>query len=281
MSVLASPIDERCLDQALSLLVEGFPERSPAFWKQALDALGDYAGKSDAGPIGYLMQVDDEAVGVILTIASWRRDDRRIVNLSSWYVRAEHRWQAARMLMQVTADKSAIYTDISPSPETARLNKALGFSTVSDCVVLLPLPLTALRGRSEGEVLRPADMPAGVLTPADEAMLALHHAAGCICAVHRTGERYTPLIFSPSRRYGRMVVRLIYAEDGKVMVESGATIARFLLRSGILALTMPATEGDHPPTARMRSIPAPVQVKGEWAQGRIDKAYSELVFLHL
>ena len=57
--------------------------------------------------------------------------------------------------------------------------------------------------------------------------------------------------------------------------------ARFLLREGVLFLTVHANRDERMPGGILWSPVAPVQVKGKWHCGRVDHAFSELVLLRL
>jgi len=272
------PIDDENLAQAALLLKKGFAERSHAFWDTSLRQLRIYAEAREAGPIGQLMMVGDTPAGVILTIGSRLADGTRVVNLSSWYVEQKYRWLAPRMLQSVVADGAAVYTDLSPSAETIRINEALGFRAVTGKLAVLFLPCTALLGGGAGAVVALADLPEGALTPDELSMLAEHRALGCLCAAIHAGGRYHPVVFNITRRKGVLpVAELVYVARSSLLGEAGAAVARFLLRSGALFLTFPSER--RLPTGIVKKRYAPFQVKGAWDADRFEQAFSELAFL--
>ena len=112
-------------------------------------------------------------------------------------------------------------------------------------------------------------------------MLAFHRDLGCLCGAILAERRYSPVIFSRTQKRGLPVARLVFAENHRLVADAGALIARFLLRSGVLFLTLHAGRNERMPTGFSRNRSNPVQVKGEWNAERFDQAFSELAFLRL
>jgi hypothetical protein len=272
------PINDGCLTDASALLKRGFPERTSAFWDEGLARVAAHHKATDAGPIGYLLIVGEKAVGVILTIAS-RRGPRDVVNLSSWYIDPKHRWLAARMLGNVTSRDKATYTDLTPSPESIRINESLGFTAATTGYRLFVLPLMALRGASRGRIVPFEKLRAGALSSEDRTTLARHRELGCIAAALDVGSRVHPLLFQRVRRRGLPVARLLLAEDRRLVADNIGAIARFLLRRGSPFLLVHADANERMPGGIVWNRTAPIQVRGAWERGRIDYTFSELVFL--
>ena len=278
------PIDSACMGDAAALLSQGFPERSGEFWNSALERLSSYREAANVGPIGQLMYVGGHAVGIILTIGSRRTngvDERTVVNLSSWYVDAKHRWLAPRMLQKVTADESAVYTDISPSSSTVPINNQLGFRTTSHGVMLFVLPWLAMTRFSRSRVIGLAGLPEHALSGEDHRLLSDHHRLGCLAAAIEADGKYHPLLFHKTHRKGLSVARLLFAESREIVGNHIAAVARFLLRNRVMMLTIHADTDKTIPGSIAWNQHAPVQVKGTWDNARVDHAFSELVFLRL
>jgi hypothetical protein len=278
------PIDDACLGDAAALLSQGFPERSGAFWDSALARLSAYRRAADVGPIGQLMVVGDCAVGVILTIGSKRGrapDERTVINLSSWYVDAKHRWLAPRMLQKVVADKTAIYTDISPSESTVEINSRLGFHVASQGVMLFVLPWLAMTRLPRSRIVPFAALSENALPAADYRVLSDHDRLGCLAAAIEADGTYHPLLFHKTRRKGFSVARLLFAESREIVGLHIAAVARFLLRHRVMMLTVHADTDTSMPGGITWNTRAPVQVKGVCDRGHVDHAFSELVFLRL
>jgi hypothetical protein len=282
--VKLKPIDDTCLLEATALLTRGFPERSAAFWQAGLERLMAYRDTTDCGPIGQLMMVGGAPAGVILTIphrSPATAGDHHVVNLSSWYVEPRHRWLAPRMLQAVTADTSARYLDLSPSPAAIAINTRLGFRRVSDGVLLFFLPWTAVASRASARVLPFDEIPKLALAESEHSLLACHREQGCVVAALEAGDRFSPLIFYTTRRVGLTTARLLFAADRTLVTTHIAAIARFLLRHGIACLTLHAAQSERVPGGFMWRRSAPVHVKGNWETNLIDHTFTELVFLRL
>ena len=280
------PIEDESLGDAISILARGFPARPLSFWKESIERLAAYRRATGGPPIGRLMTVEGRRVGVILTIASKHRSGERqrdVVNLSSWYVEGEYRWLAPLMLERIVADDNVVFTDLSPNPQTARLNERLGFHTAAEGLRLHFLPWTAIGLRSDGRMVPFEDIPPGAIPAAEMEMLAHHRDLGSIAAALQAGGSYYAFLFQPTRRRGVPVARLLLAPNRQTVEQHRAAIARFLLaRHRLFVLTF---HGDRSTVTKGSGVlwnrSASVQVKGSWEPERIDHTYSELVFLRL
>lgn len=277
------PIDDASLGDAIALLSRGFPERTCVFWEASLRRLTAYRKGATARPIGQLMVVDGKAVGVILTIASRRFDGataREVVNLSSWYIDAPYRWLASRMLQSIVADDSVTYTDLTPTEQTERINARIGFRRAAEGLVLYFLPWAAIAGPSRARVVPFERLPPDALLPADRTLLAHHRELGCLAAaLYLRG--YHPLLFQPTRRKGLPVARLVLAESRRLVTDNVGAIARFLLRSRMLFLSLYGDSVERTRGGIIWNRSASMLVKGSWQPERVDHTYSELVFLRL
>ena len=100
------PIDDCNSGNALAVLTRGFPEKSKSFWADGLRKILTSPSRRDAEPVGFLMAIGGEDVGVVLTIPSERPGPggtQNVFNLAAWYVDETHRWLAPRMLQKVVA----------------------------------------------------------------------------------------------------------------------------------------------------------------------------------
>lgn len=235
------PLLEGDFPQAALLLHEGFPKLSKNFWLAALARLRHYGGNAQADvPLGWFMMHKDQPVGVMLTPASLRtRPDgsvEKFVNLSSWYVRPAHRWRAGFMLRSVMADKSCIYTDLTPTPEVQLMLPKLGFTALNRGVLVHALPLLALlpardavvRALAPGEPWTQAGPPA--------AMIDAHRDLGCLPLVLETASGQQLLVVQRVRVRGIPGAQLIYAASRSEVVRCRAALARHLLGQGMLLL---------------------------------------------
>lgn len=274
------PIDETNQNQAVALLVEGFRTRTPEQWRRIMALSRAHDAPESDWPAGFLLHAKSEAVGVLLTAASVRRDDagaaRTVVNLHSWYIRDSHRLLARKMLQVVTGHAPAFFTDVSPIPAVQVLNETVGFRTSTTGARLVPLATGALLP-SGGARVRKVEAAVG-LADDDCRILADHAALGCVTGVLISGEGTHPLIFARTGRRGFPGLRLVYGPPIDVLSRHAGATSRFLLGQPALYWSVPGNEDDRLAGSLYWKRTAPCQVLGEVPGAAIDHAYSELVY---
>jgi hypothetical protein len=286
-SGLIEPICDDNLDAALSTLACGFPAKPREFWAGFMDRQYRLGGNAAAGvPLGYVLRSKQDAVGVILTPASLRvasdGTQRRLINLSSWYVDAAHRWRAANMLRSVLNAQEAVYIDLTPTEEVAKMLTMLGFELFRAGTAFYVLPLAALRLRDDATVEEYRDAHNTRLSDEVARMLDAHRRIGCDTAILDCNRGCRPLIFATRwiRRVRTSV--LVYCDDHAALREHRASVARWLLRRGAVALLL-----DHSPdeglTGHWHAPRGRRFVRGPDAsllfKGRTDYAWSEFCLM--
>lgn len=265
----------RC-DEAVTLLREGFPATSRAFWERGLERQTALQGDD----LGYVLEAGGQAVGVMLTLRSMRsRPDGTlypVVNLSSWYVQPAHRWRAVPMLRAIVAESDGLVTDLTASESIYRMNAAVGLSPWSNGMILAGiLPWAALPARRGASMLSLAQA-AALLSPAEAAMLDRHERDGLIAAVLCEEAGICPLLFRPIRRKGVCFAQLIFAGSRRAVIRNLPAVTRFLAGYGILFLSIDGYREDCPRGAFFR--PGRQRFwRGVVDRDRLDYAYSELV----
>ena len=264
-------------EDAVRLLVKGFPRDGEAFWRRCLDRQASLQPDGH----GFLLEAGERVVGVMLTLRSARPrpegGQRALVNLSSWFIEPTHRWRAATMLRAAMSDEDAIYTDLTAAPQIYRLNETVGLSPWNTGMILASAaPFAALPGRRGARVIGLAEAEAGGLLEADEAaLLDWHRRDGLIAAV-LVEEATHPLLFRVIRRKGVRFGQLIYAPSRMAVVRNLPQVMRFLARSGVLFVTIDADRAMCPAGAFFRPGRQRFR-RGPIDHDRLDYAYSELV----
>ena len=279
------PLEPRAFGVAADLLTEGFPTRSRAFWEQGLERLARGGGNAAAGhPLGFFWQEGGEPAGIALTPASLRRatdrPEERHINISSWYLRPEARWRAPLMLRGLFARKDTIFTDLTPTPEVARMLPAFGFQPVNQGLLLRPLPWLAL---GSGGGARIAPLPAGETVAAsgiDAALLDGHRAFGCLPYRLRDSEGEMLVVVRRSRARGLPALRLVHAASHTRLERAIGAVARALLatRSALLITEARRSEEARGPWFRPRGI---WFAKNHTFEDRTDHVGSEMCLLDL
>jgi hypothetical protein len=272
---MLEPIGRDTLGEAHALLAQGFPMRSPAFWSEGLDRLSAHHAAAGLGPIGQIMRMKGEPVGVMLTIRSRRADGGSVVNLSSWYVDPRFRLLAPRMLTRVLEEPADVFTDLTPSPAVTEMIGRFGFVQRHAGALLVALPVAAFAPGGGARILD------GVPEAADAALLAGHRELGCLVLRLVTASGEMPLVVSVASRRGLPVARLIYATDLAAVRAAIGPLARHLIARGIALLEMPADPGDSVPGGWFTRRARPTFFRGTPPAAAVDHAYSEFVFLRI
>ncbi|WP_411033336.1 hypothetical protein [Shinella sp. BYT-45] len=273
-------IDEGRLAEAAELLTEGFPLRSLAFWQRGLRRLADHNRTMGEPAIGNFLVAGEVPVGILLTIPSHDpQTGRKLVNLSSWYVKESHRWSAARLMMAALADRNVTYTDFTPTKAAVEVNARFGFRSIGFKRLLLFLPWLAIVGRRRGRLVPLSAVPAGAVPDALMRALGNHEKLGCIVTAIESAGRYAPVVFDVIPRKRIPSARVVYAEGTDVITDNLAALARLLVRRGVPLLTLQVDESKHVPHARVWERGLCYQVRGEWNDRIINELYSERVLL--
>jgi hypothetical protein len=230
-------LGENKLDEAAALLTEGFPLRGTAFWRRGLQRLHAGVGNREAGvPLGQLLYVDGQAVGVLLTPASLRRQARggplRQINLSSMYIRAEHRWKAALMFRSLLADSSAVFTDLTPVTAVRPMLQMFGLKPINRGVQIDLLPRHVLWPGVKGRLtVWTSEGHQEILGPSRDLMID-HVNCGALPLVWETAARRQLIVLQPSSIRHVPAMRLVYAESLSHFRQAIPALARLLVPRG-------------------------------------------------
>jgi hypothetical protein len=273
-------IDDANVGGAIDLLTEGFPDRSAAYWEDALERVRMFGGNTAANlPIGYLLTSANGPAGVALTLASTRPQGHTVVNFAAWYIKPEHRLRAPVMLRAIAGMGCDVITDLTPAPSVQRMLPAFKFAPFTAGIALNPLPLAALQIDGAHvlplEAAEPTDMPADLA-----AFLSAHRPFGCIPAVLRAGDGITPLMFKMGRWRRLKAAHLLYCGSNAHLMRHIGAVARFLLARGALILRL-----DIPLAGRVRGVRRPGQnikfARGITDPDVTDYAASELALFEI
>lgn len=255
VSVRGLGVDD--LSAAEGLLREGFPERSPRFWREALARVAGHAAFQAPGvPLGSGMWTQAGAlVGVMLTPSSLRPalgggPAQALVNLSCWVMRPPYRWRARSMLKHALARDDATYLDLTPSASVQRMLPGMGMRPVNAGTLLSLLPVDVLapgRGGATVQPWQPGDpLPEGA-PPAD--LLASQMALGCVpLLLHLPPMPNLPdppqacqlLVYRRLRVRGVPTADWVYVHSHRALWLGLSAVARLLLRQGLVLMRLDA-----------------------------------------
>ncbi len=269
-------IEARDRDEAVRLLVRGFPHADDSFWRRCLDRQIAVQGRS----LGYFLDGNEGPVGLMLMLRSKRRmadgTEREIANLSSWFVDSAHRRHTVKMLRELSADRSVVLTALTAASQVHSMSQAIGAADWSKGMILASAaPFAAMPSRRRTEVL-PFRDGRPLLHPDDAAMLDWHVADGCLAAVLIEDGVLHPLIFRSIARRGVRFAQLLFAPSRTTVLRNLPAVTRFLARQSIFFVSIDGDQEMCPRGAYFRAG-RPRFWRGPIDRDRLDYAFSELV----
>ena len=91
--------------------------------------------------LGFILANGDEIVGFLGTVYARRQirgETHTLCNLSSWYVRPDHRGWGTALLAAAIHDESITYTALTPNPLSQEVFRALGFTPLVEHRIIMP-----------------------------------------------------------------------------------------------------------------------------------------------
>ena len=176
-------IGEADIPNIATLLVRGFPKRNREFWLRALGQLSRRQPPWGLPKYGYVLESDEQAVGVVLVISSASRTNDMVsarCNLSSWYVEPQYRSYAAMFRSGVIANSAVTYLNISADQHIWPIIEAQGFSRYCDGIfTAVPMLSGLFSSGPPVEVYRASRNPKVDFDPYDQEVLLEHAGYGC------------------------------------------------------------------------------------------------------
>ncbi len=226
--VLCRPIISHELDEVVTLLCEGFPTRSPSYWRKGFDNLERI--NQGINP-GNTLECNGELVGVLLGLRDpGSPGDNDRCHLSSWYVKPAFRAAAMMLERRLTANPSTTYVSASPALHTLKLIRLLRYEPYNaDSLVCLPWLSLGRNVRVESYV--PAQHDHLFQDHATARMAGDHLAFGCIVCVALTKDGPRLFVFARRRQLplGMDVVQLVYAASHEDLEAFTGPVGCFLL----------------------------------------------------
>jgi hypothetical protein len=246
------PIRETDIGPLIELLIEGFPARTAANWALAMQRLAQREAPAPYPRFGYLLEVDDAPVGVILLIFSTQRDERGLhvrCNISSWYVKYLYRGYASLLSKAAIRHKEVTYTNISAVAETWPIIEAQGFTRYTSGQIAAFPALSPWAANSCVRQFQAAEDYGPTLSKEERNLLTAHLNYGCLAYVVMENGKANPFVFLPRRinllprRINRGIVpalQLVYCRDVRDFVRLAGPIGRALARRGMLLVVLDA-----------------------------------------
>jgi hypothetical protein len=256
------------------LLVEGFPQ-SDDYWTKGLANLGSLPPVEGFPRYGYLVDADDAAQGLLLTVTSDRGVHGARTNFSSWYVREGYRQFATFLFRHALKLKNTTFLNTSPSAHVLPIVKAFGFKPYTTGMVMLDLR-TAMRGRSSrGGVRRLGIGDLADLSEPEGQIAEDHLRMGCDVLRLETDVRAGLLIHRRKWIRRSLPCSQVILTDPALMTELAGPVMRALASRGSLLVLCDVDQAPQPAIGRV--FPRGIRYfKGANAPPVGDLSYSEL-----
>lgn len=218
--------DLRCVAEFLHLNHAG--EISADRWLEGLEAPWAPEGPNR----GFMLVTEEGVVGVHLayySVQEIRGRRERFCNLGTWCVLVEHRTHSLRLLRALLAQDEFTFTDLTPSPDVAALDRRLGFQPLDTAAALVPcLPLPHLRRRAG--ITSDRARIERKLAGRDLSIYRDHTgAAGAVHIVIEVDGGYCYVVARRGRWRKLPVATVLYASDRGLLREQAGLFARHLL----------------------------------------------------
>ena len=277
-------IEDADLPAAIEVLCEGFPSRTPGYWRAGLSRLGSRERPAATEKYGLALTDGDALQGVVLTIPSVHAapDGPRVfVNVSSWCARPEFRGPPAKELFRRASSRDDIsYTDLSAEAHTIKTIAGFGFREwTAGQMLAVGLRSGGATPRSS-RVLAAADAERAGMSADDATMLTDHERLGCLALCLETEDRLVPMVFVRRRIKGLIpAAQLIYCEDLSDLVDHGRLLSTWLTRRGFPLMLVDASAPVPGLVGRYVAGRSSKYVRGPRPAPAVDHTYSEMVLL--
>lgn len=272
------------LDQAATLLHEGFDKRSKAKWQANLREMFKHAENLGYNSIGYIASNKEGNFGICLAVplirSVYEAEPVKTINIAAFYMKPKFEWMAALFLRRIMTDSDVDYVDVTASASMRKVNALLGFTTSAIGTLVIPLAASALRPLSRAKIRSYNPHNSYSFSADVTQVLQDHLKLGCrVLTIERDGESH-PVILSPKKRGSLASARVILAKDRKLIEESIGSLARYLLARCFFFLEMDVFEKPDLWESSLRKRSAPIQSTIPKSTDVIDHSYTELVFVN-
>lgn len=243
----ASPPRVRCREVAeadfeglVKLLVSGFGNTQD-HWMRILKRLAEHPTPRGFPRYGYLLECEEQPVGVILLIFSVIRvggEAKIRCNVCSWHVKPTFRGYAALLASRALRRKDVTYVNVAPAPHTLPILKAQRYERYcSGWFAAVPSVLARSHGARVSAVTSEI-RPDQHLQPAENELLLAHAGYGCLSLICEAGNVSHPFVFMPRKIGFISFAYLVYCRSIEDYVRFAGPLGRFLVRHGVFLIAM-------------------------------------------
>jgi len=270
------------LAEVVALLCQGFPRRTPEYWRAGLQRLATRERPPYTEKYGYVLATEDALGGVVLTIASDHEDGLKrqvFINISSWCAQPSFWGAPARELYRHACRRQDVtYTNLSAAAHTIKTITSFGFQewTSGQMVAVgLKWDRSSLR---KLHFLTLNEAKSIGISSAEARLLADHEDFGCLAFCLETPNGLFPFVFVRRRIKGFVpCAQLIYCRNLGDLVEHGPAISMWLAIRGFPFMIIDASAMINGLTGCYFPGKARKYFKGPQPLKAVDHSYSEMV----
>lgn len=271
------------LADVVTLLCEGFPGRTPSYWRTGLQRFGSRERPIGTERFGYVLVADNALRGVILTIPSMHQnggEQQVFINISSWYVQKAFRGPPARELYRHACRREGVtYTNLSAAPHTVHTIRSLGFQEWTSGQ-MVAVGLRRHRSLPRTRILSSRDFGSVEIHPSEAKLLSDHESFGCLTFCLETPNRLSPFVFVRRRVRGFIpCAQLIYCRELEDLIQHGLAVSSWLAARGFPLMLIDASAPIEGLCGRYYLDKGSKYFKGPPSPKVIDHTYSEMVLL--
>jgi GNAT superfamily N-acetyltransferase len=283
MSVIVRPAEQGDIDSVVDLLFDNMSQKvSKERWRRLLD----YPWRPADADRGRVAVDDGRIVGFLGLVYVDRPIGGRIerfCNICAWYLLKSHRGQGIGQEIQFSAvaDPRMTYTIMTATAATGQAFRTnSGFNVLDDTRYLLR---RNAGGRSTVELIDDPDRIAPLLAPGDRTILEQHRPYNVRHLLARSGGEACYIVMQVKRKGADIdYYEVMYANDGRLLLEIAPSIARVLLPSDTAVFAIDPRFLPSTPDWEIESIRLPRWYRSARVEpAKIDHLYGEIALLDL
>jgi hypothetical protein len=268
------------------VLINFWGKGSEAKWRK----LFEYRWERDENYCGLALRDGDQTVGFIGMIFSRRWINGRVekfCNLTSWFVREEHRVRAVSLLLPLVRMRGYTITDLTPSLAVYQIQRKVGFKDLDAYGrILLPFGRRFCGPKhSQVQTTHAADEIRQTLSAEHRKILDDHLEYQCEHFLLPAGNRYCYIVYSKHKRKKLPFVYIHYISDPELFEQTYHTIRSAIMshaRACFAVIDSRLVAGLKLPVSFCLPYRTPKQyLSCNLKPAQIDNLYSELVLLNL
>jgi len=184
--------------------------------------LFDYGWLDKKPNLGFVLTLGDVIAGFLGAVYARRQirgQSRVICNCTSWYILPKYRGWGPALLAAALGDQDVCYTNLTPSPASARMFEAMGFTCLeSQRIIFTPLLHVDTLRAPGAEIIFDLDGIRSLLNDDQRLIFDDHLAYECLHLALRDGAECAYLVVKRRTKRGLALSELLYCSAPHILV---------------------------------------------------------------